>query len=38
MLIYPEALVSMIFIPPMKEEEAVLITNIKKFSNYTGYE
>ncbi|CAD8126705.1 unnamed protein product [Paramecium sonneborni] len=38
MLIYPEALVSMIFIPPMKADEAVLIKNIKKFSNYSGYE
>ncbi|CAD8060827.1 unnamed protein product [Paramecium primaurelia] len=38
MLIYPEALVSMIFIPPMQANEAVLITNIKKYSNYSGYE
>ncbi|CAD8166659.1 unnamed protein product [Paramecium octaurelia] len=38
MLIFPEALVTMIFIPPMKDNEAVLITNIKKFSKYSGYE
>ncbi|CAD8118778.1 unnamed protein product [Paramecium primaurelia] len=37
-LIYPEALVSMIFIPPMQVYEAVLIKNIKKYSNYFGYE
>ncbi|CAK69828.1 unnamed protein product (macronuclear) [Paramecium tetraurelia] len=38
MLIFPEALVTMIFIPPMKDNEAVLITNLKKFSKYSGYE
>lgn len=38
MLIFPEAIVSMIFIPQMTEIEAVLIENLKKYSNYTGYE
>ncbi|CAD8205149.1 unnamed protein product [Paramecium pentaurelia] len=38
MLIFPEAAVSMIFIPQMNETEAVLIENLKKYSNYTGYE
>ncbi|CAD8105991.1 unnamed protein product [Paramecium sonneborni] len=38
MLIFPEAITSMIFIPPMKNNEAVLITNLKKYSSYTGYE
>lgn len=38
MLLYPEAITCMIFIPKMKETEAVLIENVKKYSNYTGYE
>ncbi|CAD8109792.1 unnamed protein product [Paramecium primaurelia] len=38
MLIFPEAIACMIFIPKMKETEAVLIENLKKYSNYTGYE
>ncbi|CAK63840.1 unnamed protein product (macronuclear) [Paramecium tetraurelia] len=38
MLIFAEATVCMVFIPPMKETEAVLIENLKKYSNYTGYE
>ncbi|CAD8194442.1 unnamed protein product [Paramecium octaurelia] len=38
MLIYPEAITCMLFIPKMKETEAVLIENLKKYSNYTGYE
>ncbi|CAD8207338.1 unnamed protein product [Paramecium octaurelia] len=38
MLIFAEATVCMIFIPPMTQTEAVLIQNLKKYSNYTGYE
>ncbi|CAD8157340.1 unnamed protein product [Paramecium octaurelia] len=38
MLIYPEALISMLFVQPMKANEAVLIQNLIKYNNYTGYE
>lgn len=38
MLIYPEALICMLFIPPLKYNEAVLIENLIKFNDYEGYE
>ncbi|CAK86351.1 unnamed protein product (macronuclear) [Paramecium tetraurelia] len=38
MLLYPEAIISMLFVQPMKANEAVLIQNLIKYNNYTGYE
>lgn len=38
MLLYPEAMVCMLFVEPMKPNEAVLIQNLIKYNHYAGYE
>lgn len=38
MLIYPEAIVSMLFITPMEENQAILIENLIQYNDYQGYE
>ncbi|CAD8098064.1 unnamed protein product [Paramecium sonneborni] len=38
MLMFPEALICMLFVEPMKSNESVLIQNLIKYNNYMGYE
>ncbi|CAD8120186.1 unnamed protein product [Paramecium sonneborni] len=38
MLIFPEALVCMLFVPPMRQNQAVLIQDLIKQNHYKGYE
>ncbi|CAD8126599.1 unnamed protein product [Paramecium sonneborni] len=38
MLVFTEALVCMLFIPPMKQNQAVLIQDLIKYNHYKGYE
>ncbi|CAD8182541.1 unnamed protein product [Paramecium octaurelia] len=37
MLTHPEALISMLFMEPMNDNEAILIKNLIKFNDYDGY-
>ncbi|CAD8176368.1 unnamed protein product [Paramecium pentaurelia] len=38
MLLYTEAIICVLFVEPMKPNEAVLIQNLIKYNNYMGYE
>lgn len=38
MLLYTEAIICVLFVEPMKPNEAVLIENLIKYNNYMGYE
>lgn len=37
MLTHPEALVSMLFMGPMEDNEAIFIQNLIRFNDYVGY-
>lgn len=37
MLTHPEAIIGMLFMEPMEDNEAILIKNVIRYNDYDGY-